>query len=414
MNRSDADAARIVRIWLGDGSTTLSERVRADVLGALPATRQDAPEWWRRRPAVVGGDFRFAIATAVVAVLVVVGASLLPQIGGLVPAAPTASPPPPSLAAAPTLPLGAQPLAPGEHLISEVAPVRLTISLPAGWIGGPFGSTWWTGNDNGRGAVSFTTGVHSACMDDSTLDRSAVSINGFGGERIEFTSASPCHPNRLFDELGAPPGRGPDWLVTIWVLDVGGINLIMIAATGPSDPAELNVLRRLVESVHIEAPSATPLPVEVWRPLAGGLHVITEVAPLILTVTMPSGWDGGRWGSRGWSAAKDGYGGIGFTTAASASCLDIPSLDRFETTIDGFVGERIEIALDSACSPNEVLDQLGAGPGRGQMWLNVWVLDVNGVRLWMIAVTGSGSTGQDAVAGAYLRRLVESVHIEAP
>jgi hypothetical protein len=262
MNRSEEDATRMVRSWLRDGRTDLSHQVRVGVLGALRATRQESPSWLRRQPAVVGGAARLATATAGLAALVLVGAVLLPGGGGIGTSRATASPQPPSLYAATLLP-GERSLAPGKHLITEVAPIKLTITLSEGWIGATWGSKldgvydlgtkkWWVGNDRGRGAISFTTNVHSTCMDDTSLVRTSVSIDGYAGERIEFTSASQCHPNRLFDELGAPPGRGPDWLVTMWVLDIGGVDLVMIAATGPSDSTEQDVLRRVVESVQID------------------------------------------------------------------------------------------------------------------------------------------------------------------
>jgi hypothetical protein len=218
----------------------------------------------------------------------------------------------------------------------------------------------------------------------------------------------------LFDDLGAPPGRGPDWLVTLWVVEFNGIDLVMIAATGPSDPTEMVALRRLVESVQIEAPNPVPFPVEIWRPLAVGEQAITEVAPLRLTITLPAGWEGGSWGSRGWSAAQDGFGGLGFAVNVSVPCLEPPSLDGLHTTIDGLAAEHTAVRIGSRqCHPNGVLDKLGYGPGRMQ-WVDVWVVDVDGIRLWMVATTGSGNATQDAAAMADLGRLVESVDIEAP
>lgn len=88
MNRSEQERTRIVRAWLGEGSTELSQRVLDGVLRTLPATAQDRPfgSSWRSRMSAVA-------AVAAAAVVIVVIASIRPP-GGGVPggAGPTAVP----------------------------------------------------------------------------------------------------------------------------------------------------------------------------------------------------------------------------------------------------------------------------------------------------------------------------------
>lgn len=99
MTRSPQERTRIVRAWLDEGSTELSEQVLEGVLIEFPTTPQDRPFGARWSPRL-GIYARIAVATAAVVVAFIAGTRFAPGVG---PAGPgSAVSPSPSVTPSPT------------------------------------------------------------------------------------------------------------------------------------------------------------------------------------------------------------------------------------------------------------------------------------------------------------------------
>jgi hypothetical protein len=270
------DLELVVSDWLrNEASASGSDRVLAATLGRVSTVRQE-----RRRPAwlpvPMSPRLKVAMVAASAVVFAVASVGLMtrgPDIGpGLI----VGSTPTPS-STPPPCPRPREPMTPGPHVITELAPITLTITLPDSWVAGCVEATtaggadpvWWAGAGRALGAIGFTTAdpFPAGCQGLPGWNRSDVTIGGFDGER--FDSVGPfeppftdCHPNLLMDHLGDAGGRGPETLFTLWILDVDGEPLSMYAVTKALDYPRQEELRRLVESVQIEAsrPSAADSP----------------------------------------------------------------------------------------------------------------------------------------------------------
>lgn len=147
---TDRETTRVVRSWLEEGVTALPERVLDVVLDQVPATPQRR-SWWPARRSPVNTYLKFVGAAAALLVVVLVGSSFLPGtgIGGPASPLPTASPGPTAI---PLSTDDSAALAAGDYVIAAPFPMRITVSLPAGWHGhvaGPYYADLWTTGPNG-------------------------------------------------------------------------------------------------------------------------------------------------------------------------------------------------------------------------------------------------------------------------
>lgn len=98
---TDRETLQIIGSWMEEGRTRLPDHVLDAVLDQLPAAPQRRPGWSARRIADMNPLAKYAIATAAVVVIAIVGFNLLSsngdsQVGGVASpsAAPVSSPPP--------------------------------------------------------------------------------------------------------------------------------------------------------------------------------------------------------------------------------------------------------------------------------------------------------------------------------
>ena len=270
------DLEHVVTSWLREeASSSGSDRVLAAALTRVSTVGQE-----RRRPTwmhmPMSPALKVAMVGSIALVFAVASVGILtrsPVVGpGLVVGSPS-----PSSTPQPSCPRPYESMTPGPHVITELAPITLTITLPDSWVGGCVktttaggaGPVWWAGAGRALGAIGFTTAdpIPAGCRGLPGWNRSDTTIGGFDGERFDYGGPfgkpfTSCHPNLLMDQLGDEGGRGPETLFTLWTLDVDGERLSMYAAIKALDYPRKEELRRLVESVQIETspPSVAVLP----------------------------------------------------------------------------------------------------------------------------------------------------------
>jgi hypothetical protein len=144
---TDRETVSIVRAWLDDGVTKLPDRILDVVLDQVPATPQRRSWWPARRDSAMQRMTQVALAAAALLIVGFVGFQLLPKgnVGAVAtpPPTPTTAP----VTDAPTAPSSTTrqlpetdqgPLAPGSYEIGAPFPVRITVTVPAGWHGQVF------------------------------------------------------------------------------------------------------------------------------------------------------------------------------------------------------------------------------------------------------------------------------------
>ena len=144
---SERETLRIVRSWMEEGRTRLPDHVLDAVLDQLPATPQRRPGWSARRIADMNPIAKYAIATAAVVVIAIVGLNVFgargtSNVGGS-PPSPVASPSPlsspspsaaPSSSLPPTIPTSGA-IAPGRYRWTSPLGREVTFVVPNGWTG---------------------------------------------------------------------------------------------------------------------------------------------------------------------------------------------------------------------------------------------------------------------------------------
>ena len=130
---TDQGMERIVRSWLEPGLTTLTDDVLDAVMDQLPATPQRR-RWSARRIADMNPLAKYAIATAAVVVIAIVGFNLLSprgdsQVGGV--ASPSAAP---ASSPAPLAPTTSEIIDAGRYRWTSPA-VDISFALSDGWTG---------------------------------------------------------------------------------------------------------------------------------------------------------------------------------------------------------------------------------------------------------------------------------------
>jgi hypothetical protein len=308
---SERETTRLVRSWLEEGVTSLPDRVLDVVLDQVPATPQRRSLWPTRRFAQMNGFVKFAMAAAAVAVLAVVGFSLLPAsgpFGGRPTPAPTPSPAPSPRA------LHDGTLTPGTYLVAPFGEdgndwctgpspsanpaasgcpdpgsddsMRITLAVPAGWAGIEAIGIWLAAeqsNAPGGAALVFGRGgwLHTdpcltegnnggpdmpvgptvddfanAIADHPKLDATApidVTLAGYSGKYIDIQL--PADISGCQEYFPWEPGiyaQGPGNRFHVWILDVAGNRVVVhtndYATTSPQRQAEL---RAIVDSIQI-------------------------------------------------------------------------------------------------------------------------------------------------------------------
>jgi hypothetical protein len=92
-------------------------------------------------------------------------------------------------------------------------------------------------------------------------DARPVSIDGYSGQRVRFRVPSGSRVEECGPSL-TPLGVGsssvavfPGWTYRVWVLDVEGDPLVILAAHGPeTTPTELSALTEMVEGMRFIEP----------------------------------------------------------------------------------------------------------------------------------------------------------------
>jgi hypothetical protein len=296
---ADRDVTRIVRSWLEEGATALPDRVLDTVLDQLPATPQRRAPWPVWRFGTLNTSMRLAItAAAVVAVVAVLGMMFWPRSGGVAGPGPMPSPSPapsPSATASPTPSatpqrLADSPLQAGVVVatgLGQSQSISATFMVPEGWKGfagscvlPPAG----TGAPAGMGIcfLEVNTGLFSdpchgtsgpadvpvgPTVNDLAVALGAqtaytatrptdVTLGGYSGKQMDLqmpSDVASCDGGEFTPWSGSIYAQGPDNHWRLWILDVEGDRLIIVAtyfaATSEGDRAEQQAI---VDSIQIE------------------------------------------------------------------------------------------------------------------------------------------------------------------
>jgi hypothetical protein len=290
---TDNEFDRTARAWLADGPNLMSDRALQFALDEIHNTRQRRSWWPARRQSRMFTMLRIA-AVAGAILLAVVGLSLLSSGGrpGPIPS-PTASP----IALTMSV-IG--PLQPGTHVTADPFLARVTFRVPAGWegiMGGPYLVD--LGKAAQPGAVSFqifdtvyadpcdfTKGpldpLPGPSVDDlatalaglPSLDVTAptdITIDGYRGKQLTLTAPTDMTGCTLSPDrnlltwelpLGARIGMTPGEVDRVWILDVDGQRLVIVAPEKPgalNDPSKAEV-QAVLDSIRIAPapPTASP------------------------------------------------------------------------------------------------------------------------------------------------------------
>jgi hypothetical protein len=292
MTSNDFD--RTAQAWLEDGPTNVSDRVLQAALDEVHLTRQRRAWWPTRRFREMNNTSRFAVAAAAVVVVAVAGISLLPGRGGIggqgpsTAPTPTASPSPISPPSSSPLPaaLLSGPLPPGRYstfpLDRPNGGMRFTFTVGEGWQGFvPIGAYKYDDRPPAdRIGVNFSqvNGLYSdPCLGAATEDvavgptvddlatalghQSAyeastpvdVTLAGYSGKYVDLELPSDWVTEGCFLWGDSFYAQGPDSRWHLWILNVDGVRVVVLAwdfaGTPPEDKAELQAV---VDSIQIE------------------------------------------------------------------------------------------------------------------------------------------------------------------
>jgi hypothetical protein len=197
----------------------------------------------------------------------------------------------PSPTEVPTLPLfanqegGGTALPPGSYVIL-LAPLRITITVPAGWSKGRY--DWAVFSDRSPISIAFFTvkdlyldpcavdrglrqppvgpsvgDLASALGDVPSLDATApsdVSLAGFVGLRMDLIAPETwegCEEEDNEGQIwetsgGAHPRLAPETHVQLWILDVEGTRLVLAVLENEAGPAAVAETHAIVDAIQIE------------------------------------------------------------------------------------------------------------------------------------------------------------------
>jgi hypothetical protein len=305
----ERDLRPLLDEWFADGPDRASDRVLDVVIDRLERQSQ-RPAWHLTgRPGPMNAPLKIAAAIAAVVVVAVIGFNLLPastpQVGGpLSTATPTPSPAPTvgsSAAASPSSPAYTWPagLAAGTYTTSLLwqLPFELTFTVPDGWesrdveiikdpvtslavnlVGNVYSDPCGTTPKEpalGPSVADLVTAIQSMPGLDVTTPTPVQFDRRTNGMYLEFDlrDDAPCGVGtyRLWldpDGVYKPdvPKGGPYWTVErahnrLWILDVGGVRLVISAlSSADASAADLAELQSIVDSLSIVYPDSTPPP----------------------------------------------------------------------------------------------------------------------------------------------------------
>ncbi|HUG95749.1 MAG TPA: hypothetical protein VMK30_06355 [Pleomorphomonadaceae bacterium] len=296
------DPDRLIHAFLKEGQTELPDQIYDSVRDRIETTRQRAVIGPWRTPDV-NRYLKIGLAAAAVVVIAVIAFNLLP--GSPAPGGEPSATPEPSVgepsAAEPSTAAGL-PVGSTFDLAYGADQLRIPVTIPApGWFGEP-GSGFITKNDHpgspdGAGMITFQGDLYvygdpcawsttrpdtpattvdelvAALSAQASRDASAavdITVDGYGGKSItlhvpddaaysadEFTDCDQGY----FSSWGVPgedPARyhqGPGQIDELWILDVGGVMVVIDTAYYAGTPAEhVEEMRAIVESATFEMP----------------------------------------------------------------------------------------------------------------------------------------------------------------
>ena len=292
---NDRHIEQLLDAWLDAGPAVAPSRVTEAARLEIRSTRQSAAlhGWPPRRFPIMSNTMRIALATAAVAVAALLGFNYLvaPNIGspGLDDSSPAPTPTPiptPTPAVFAEQPVGNE-VAPGSYVITDVVPLRITVTVPAGWdrVRVP-GLVWGEGANLGFWNIDNL--YEDPCQTDlglrdpavgPTVDDLAtafgtvpgldatsptdVTVDGFSGKQTELTAQASwtlCFGGEaaLWPINGGPdakPPPGPDDVERVWILDVNGDRLVISSIVTPDATDDVQAeLEAIFASIQIEAP----------------------------------------------------------------------------------------------------------------------------------------------------------------
>lgn len=286
---SDRDTTRIVRSWLEEGVTELPGRVLDSVLDQLSATHQRRVTWWpARRIAQMNTAARFGLAAAVIVVAALLGFNYLiaPNIGGpRLDQTPSPSPVP----SATTQRLGSAALDAGPVLATgfgDSGLVTFRFTVPTGWIGfsgvGVLPATGTEAPDGmGIGLGEVNEGLFSdpcrwidgqvdpigPTVDDLANAFTAqpafrastpvdVALGGYSGKRVTLqlpADVASCDNGEFYPWVGSIYAQGPNNRWDVWILDVQGERIVVLATYFPGTSAENRAEQQaIIDSIVID------------------------------------------------------------------------------------------------------------------------------------------------------------------
>ena len=292
---TDPEVSRSLRSWLRENRHEDANRVLDAVFDQVPATpqrRASGPAW--RFFDMNNNTLRFGIAAVVVALAIVVAVNLLP---GSNVGTPTATPSPmPTLTVAPSSTIRLMPadqrgaLEPGTYVAGDPFSLRVTFTLPAGWlgsIGGPyFVRLGWADKPGGISFSIFDKVSADPCHPEqgfldpppgpSVADLagavanmpgievtgvSSVSVAGYSGTQFTMSAPDSFAACTLSLDgfviwqlpLGVTRSMAPGERDRVWILDVAGQRLVIVASDALDyTDAQRAELQAVFDSIRIE------------------------------------------------------------------------------------------------------------------------------------------------------------------
>jgi hypothetical protein len=303
-HRSDID--RVMKVWMDDGPTAISDRV-VEVVASRIGIQRQRRVWPLRGRTTVSTQIKLIAALAAALVVAVVGYNLLPLQPGV--GTPTTAPTPTAVPTPTATPIPAPTPAPipedgamptGTYFTHPLpAPddgLSLLLTVPKGWYGFGGGSIFpdtapgialqfldvtsvnndlcqWQGPEGDVSAGTTVDDLVAALVAQTAYEVSDpvdVSIAGYSGKRVDVV-----YPAKFFDGTGssAPDcdegvtrlwstrglgeigiyGQAPDERWQANILDVDGTRLIIVAQDDPSQSAADRAAgQAIIDSMVIE------------------------------------------------------------------------------------------------------------------------------------------------------------------
>jgi hypothetical protein len=285
---TDRDVTRIVRSWLDEGVTALPDRVLDAVLDQIPATSQRRATWWPawRVPLLNNTALRFGLAAAALVLVTIAGIRLLPGLNSGGDVTPTLSPTP---TPTPQV-LGNSPLDAGNVVATGFGAsesVSFTFTVPEGWEGfsrvcvlpitgtvAPDGMGICFGEVNAglysdpcHGSTGQADVPVGPTVEDlanalaqqtvyETTTPTDVTLGGYSGKRMDLhlpSDVASCDLGEFYPWGGSIYAQGPENQWHLWILDVKGDRVVIIATSFPGTSAEdLAEQQAIVDSIRIE------------------------------------------------------------------------------------------------------------------------------------------------------------------